>query len=107
MTYVTTLGITRMCTQETADVYRSIAGELPTAVASGISISHIMPLENTIEIEEDYINFKPFQIKQFFTLYSGILPGDEVHLNSDIWEVRVVNPWYTPDYYHCIVEETK
>lgn len=107
MTYINSFGITRMCQQETVNVYRSIAGALPTQVASGISISHIMPLEGTIGIDVDYENFKTFEIKQAFTLYSGILMGDEIHIGSGIWDVRVVENWQTPDYWHLIVEEVK
>lgn len=97
----------RMCEQESANVYRSSAGALPTVVYSGISISHIMPLEGTIDIDVDYDNYKTFEIKQAFTLFSGVLSGDELHIGSDIWDVRVVENWQTPDYWHLIVEEVK
>lgn len=108
MTYVTTLGITRMTQQETVDVYRSSAGGLPVAVASGIYISHVMPIEGTLEGEIDYDNFKTFEIKQFFTTYSGIRFGDEVHMDDNtIYDVRVVEKWETPTYYHVIVEELR
>lgn len=108
MAYFTSLGITRMCEQETVSIYRSIAGALPTEVASGINTSHIMPFDEVnFNTEVDYDNFKTFEIKQIFTLYSGVVPGDEVHINSGIYDVRVVNRWLTPDYYHLIVEETR
>lgn len=108
MTYVTSLGITRMCEQESVDVYRSLTGGLPTIVASGRDMSHVMPIEQgSFDTEIDYANFKTFEIKQVFTLYSGVLPGDELHIGSDIWDVRVVNKWETPDFYHLIVEETR
>ena len=108
MTYINSLGITRMCEQETISVYRSSAGALPTEIASCISTSHVMPFyEINLSTEVEYENFKTFEIKQLFTLYSGILPGDEVHVDSNIYDVRVVNKWQTPDYYHLVVEETK
>lgn len=108
MTYINSLGFTRMTQQETVDVYRSIAGELPTAVASGIYISHVMPIENTLETEIDYENFKTFEIKQFFTTYSGLRFGDEIHMDDNtIYDIRVVEKWETPTYYHCIVEELR
>lgn len=107
MTYITSLGITNMTNQQSVGQYRSIAGALPTLVSSGIHTSYIMPLEGNLNIDVNYENFRSFEIKQAFTLYSGFLAGDEIHISSGIWDVRVVENWYLPDFYHLILEEVK
>lgn len=106
MTYITSIGIDRMLTEESVTVYRSIAGALPTFVASG-SFSHIYPLDGTLGIDIDYDNYRAFQMKQTYTTYSGLLLGDELHIGNDIWDVRVINNYQDPDYYQVIVEEAK